>query len=339
MNVILTGGAGYIGSHTAIALHEAGHTPIIIDSFENSSPESIKRVEQIIGESVTYYEFDIRERDHLSRVFANHDIDAVIHFAGLKAVGESVEKPLMYYQTNLESTHTLLQVMQDFSVNQLIFSSSATVYGIPETLPLTEDSPVGVGLTNPYGKTKYMIEEILRDVANADKDANFTILRYFNPVGAHPSGLIGEDPKGIPNNLLPFVSQVAVGKREKVKVFGDDYDTIDGTGVRDYIHVLDLAEGHVAALKTDTPGVHTYNLGTGKGSSVLEVIKAFSEAAGVEVPHEIKDRRPGDVASCYASPDKAERELGWKATRSLLEACKDSWRWQSGNPDGYPDDY
>lgn len=335
MNVLLTGGAGYIGSHTAIALHEAGHTPIIVDSFINSSQEAINRVESIIGTEVKNYKLDIRDRASLNEIFTRHKIDAVIHFAGLKAVGESVRDPLNYYRTNLESTLVLLQIMKKHDVNQLVFSSSATVYGTPESLPLTEESPVGINLTNPYGKTKYMIEEILRDIVKSDKDANYTILRYFNPVGAHPSGLIGEDPQGIPNNLLPFVSQVAVGKHEAVKVFGNDYDTPDGTGVRDYIHVLDLAEGHVAALRNETPGEHIYNLGTGKGSSVLELIDCFSQASGKDIKYEIQDRRPGDVASCYASPDKAERELGWKATRSLLEACKDSWNWQSKNPSGY----
>lgn len=335
MNVLLTGGAGYIGSHTAIALHEAGHTPIIADSFVNSSPEAIKRVESIIGQEVVNYELDIRDRVGLNKIFEEHEIDAVIHFAGLKAVGESVAQPLKYYQVNLESTLTLLESMKQHQVNKLIFSSSATVYGTPESLPLTEESPVGIGLTNPYGKTKYMIEEILRDIVASDEEANFTILRYFNPVGAHPSGLIGEDPQGIPNNLLPFVSQVAVGKHDSVKVFGNDYDTPDGTGVRDYIHVLDLAEGHVAALKNDHPGEHIYNLGTGRGSSVLELIEYFRQASGREIGYGIQERRPGDVASCYASPDKAKRELGWSANRTLLEACEDSWRWQSQNPNGY----
>ena len=335
MNILVTGGAGYIGSHTLIELINAGHTPIVVDDLTNSSKESLNRVTQITNAEVPFYELDVRDKSALNAVFENHPIDAVIHFAGLKSVGESVQQPLKYYETNIGSTFTLLKTMEKHKTKTIIFSSSATVYGDPEELPLTEASRVGVGITNPYGQTKFMIEQILRDFSIANADWNITLLRYFNPVGAHPSGLIGEDPTGIPNNLLPYVTQVAIGRREFVSVYGDDYDTVDGTGVRDYIHVVDLAKGHVAALTNATPGVATYNLGTGKGTSVLELIKSLEKATGKEIAYKIVDRRPGDVASCYASPEKANNELGWHAEKSIDEATADSWRWQSQNPEGF----
>ena len=335
MNILLTGGAGYIGSHTAIELIQSGHSVVIADNLSNSSEEAVRRVESITGTNTPFHQVDLRDSEALDEVFAEHSIDAVVHFAGLKAVGESVAKPLAYYDNNLNSTLSLLEVMQKYQVEQLVFSSSATVYGTPEALPLTEDSPTGHGVTNPYGQTKFMIEQILRDVSVAHSNMAITLLRYFNPVGAHESGLIGEDPSGIPNNLLPYVSQVAVGKLESVGVFGNDYDTPDGTGVRDYIHVVDLAKGHVAAIEHLQPGTHIYNLGTGKGVSVLEIIQAFSEASGKTIPYEIKPRRPGDIASCYADPAKAQQELGWSAQFDIARACEDSWRWQSQNPNGY----
>ena len=335
MNILLTGGAGYIGNHTAIELIAAGHSIVVVDNLSNSSRQALKRVESITNTSIPFYEFDICNTTKLNELFTKESIDGVIHFAGLKSVGESVAKPVEYYRNNLDSTLSLLEVMQKHSVNKIVFSSSATVYGDPEKLPLTEESRVGIGITNPYGWTKYMNEIILRDTATADPSLEVTILRYFNPVGAHESGLIGEDPSDIPNNLLPYVAQTAVGKREKVSVFGDNYNTADGTGVRDYIHVVDLARGHVAAIDHSHPGVATYNLGTGKGTSVLELITAFGKAAGKEIPYQIVDRRPGDIASCYASPEKAARELDWKATKTIDDACADSWRWQSKNPDGY----
>ena len=335
MKVLVTGGAGYIGSHTIIELIAAGHTPVVVDNLANSSAESIKRVEKITGSQIAFHQFDLREPAKLDNLFAAENFDAVIHFAGLKAVGESVEKPLLYYQNNIDSTLVLLETLQKHNVRKLIFSSSATVYGNPSELPLTEESTVGVGITNPYGWTKYMIERIIEGVCAANPEFEATILRYFNPVGAHESGLIGEDPQGIPNNLLPYISQVAVGQRPHVNVFGDDYDTPDGTGVRDYIHVVDLARGHVAAIDHMKPGASVYNLGTGKGTSVLELITAFGEAAGKDIPYEISPRRAGDIASCYASAAKAETELGWRAEKTISEACADSWRWQSGNPNGY----
>ena len=335
MNILLTGGAGYIGSHSALELLEAGHDVIVVDNLSNSSRESIRRVEEITDKSIAFYQVDVCDKHALTEVFEKHQFDGVIHFAGYKAVGESVEKPVEYYRNNLDSTLTLLDVMKKHDVKKLVFSSSATVYGEPSELPLTEDSQVGVGITNPYGWTKYMNEVILRDASTADAELEVTILRYFNPVGAHASGRIGEDPSDIPNNLLPYVAQTAVGKREFVSVFGDDYDTPDGTGVRDYIHVVDLALGHLAALEHSSQGVSVYNLGTGNGTSVLELIRAFSEAAGKEVPYKIVERRTGDIAACYASPDKAARELGWRAQKSIQEACEDSWRWQSQNPNGY----
>ena len=335
MNILVTGGAGYIGSHTLIELIKDGHTPVVVDNLVNSSQEALKRVEKITGAAIAFYKLDLCDEAELRNIFADQDFDAIIHFAGLKAVGESVNLPLKYYRNNINSTVTLLELAAEYKVNKFIFSSSATVYGTPEELPLTENSRVGVGITNPYGQTKFMIEQILNDVSQANPDFEVTILRYFNPVGANETGLIGEDPSDIPNNLLPYISQVAVGKREQVSVYGDDYDTPDGTGVRDYIHVVDLAKGHVAALNHSKPGVEAYNLCTGKGTSVLELIKAFGEAAGKEIPYQIVDRRPGDVAACYASAEKANRELGWKAEKSIKEACEDSWRWQSNNPEGY----
>lgn len=335
MNILVTGGAGYIGSHTLIELISNGHTPVVVDNLSNSSRESLKRVEKITKNPIAFHELDVRDKEKLNEVFSLYNFDAVIHFAGLKSVGQSVSKPLEYYDNNINSTLVLLELAQKHGVKKFIFSSSATVYGTPEELPLKETSRVGLGITNPYGQTKFMLEQVLKDVSISDKDFEVTLLRYFNPVGAHSSGTIGEDPNDIPNNLLPYVSQVAVGKLEKVSVFGGDYDTSDGTGVRDYIHVVDLAKGHVAALNHSKAGVETYNLCTGTGTSVLELIAAFSKAAGKEIPYSISDRRPGDVASCYASPGKANRELGWFATKSIDEACEDSWRWQSQNPNGY----
>ena len=335
MNILVTGGAGYIGSHTLIELIEAGYTPVVVDNLSNSSPEALKRVEKITGAKIPFHKLDLRNEEELKKVFAKHKFDAIIHFAGLKAVGESVKKPLEYYSNNIDSTLSTLKLALQYKVPKFIFSSSATVYGTPEELPLEETSRTGVGITNPYGQTKYLIEQILQDVVAANPNLQVTILRYFNPVGAHKSGLIGEDPNGLPNNLLPYVSQVAVGKLPEVGVFGDDYDTPDGTGVRDYIHVVDLAKGHVAALKSAQNGVSVYNLGTGQGTSVLELINAFSKAAGKPIPYAIKPRRPGDIASCYASGNKALSELGWKTELTINDACRDSWRWQSGNPDGY----
>lgn len=333
--ILVTGGAGYIGSHTLIELIANNFNVVVIDNLANSSAESLRRVEAIAGSEIPFVQADVRDRAALDEIFTTYTIDAVIHFAGLKAVGESVAKPLEYYDNNLSSTLVLLDTMRRHGVKQLVFSSSATVYGAPSDLPLRETSPVGAGLTNPYGKTKYMIEEILRDYCAAHPDFETAILRYFNPIGAHESGRIGEDPNGIPNNLLPYVAQVAVGKLEKVGVFGDDYDTPDGTGVRDYIHVVDLARGHVAALRHMLPGANVYNLGTGRGVSVLEIIKAFSQACGRDLPYEIKPRRAGDIAACYADYSKAERELGWHAELSIEDACRDSWHWQSQNPNGY----
>ena len=333
--ILVTGGAGYIGSHTLIELINNNFEVVVIDNLANSSRESLRRVEQITGHEIPFIEADVRDQSALDDIFTTYDIDSVIHFAGLKAVGESVAKPLEYYDNNLVSTLALLEAMRKHSVKQLVFSSSATVYGSPSELPLRETSTVGVGLTNPYGKTKYMIEQIIQDYCAADPAFEATILRYFNPVGAHESGQIGEDPNGIPNNLLPYVAQVAVGKLQSVGVFGDDYDTPDGTGVRDYIHVVDLARGHVAALQHMKAGASIYNLGTGSGTSVLEIIKAFSKACERDLPYEIKPRRAGDIAACYADCSKAERELGWRAELSIEQACADSWRWQSQNPNGF----
>ncbi len=332
---LVTGGAGYIGSHTLIELINNNFEVVVIDNLANSSRESLRRVEQITGHEIPFIEADVRDQSALDDIFTTYNIDSVIHFAGLKAVGESVAKPLEYYDNNLVSTMTLLEAMREHNVKQLVFSSSATVYGNPSELPLRETSTVGVGLTNPYGKTKYMIEQIIQDYCAADPTFEATILRYFNPIGAHQSGQIGEDPNGIPNNLLPYVAQVAVGKLQSVGVFGDDYDTPDGTGIRDYIHVVDLARGHVAALQHMKAGANVYNLGTGSGTSVLEIIRAFSKACGHDLPYKIKPRRVGDIAACYADCSKAERELGWRAELSIEQACADSWRWQSQSPNGF----
>lgn len=335
-NILITGGAGYIGSHTAVELLNSGYEVIVYDNLCNSSKESLKRVEELTGKTVKFYEGDVRDAKALEAMFNKESIDAVIHCAALKAVGESVQKPLLYYQNNITGTLTLMDVMSRVNVKNIVFSSSATVYGNPETMPITEDCPKGQ-CTNPYGWTKSMMEQIMSDVQKADPEWNVILLRYFNPVGAHESGRIGEDPKGIPNNLMPYISQVAVGKLEKLGVFGDDYDTPDGTGVRDYIHVVDLAVGHVKAVDylAKNPGLDVINLGTGVGYSVLDMVKAFSKACGKDLPYEIKPRRAGDIAMCYADPAKAEKVLGWKATRGLDEMCADSWRWQSQNPNGY----
>lgn len=334
MKLLVTGGAGYIGSHTVIELIAKGHDVVVIDNLSNSSIEALRRVEEITGRTIPFYEADVRDQNALDNIFAAGDIDAVIHFAGLKAVGESVEKPLLYYQNNLDSTLVLLAAMQAHGVKKLVFSSSATVYG-SAPVPYAEGAVVGQGITNPYGKTKYFIEEIIRDVSAADEEFEATILRYFNPIGAHPSGRIGEDPSGIPNNLMPYITQVATGRREKLNVFGGDYDTKDGTGVRDYIHVDDLAEGHVAAIEHLKPGFTAYNLGSGVGVSVLELVRAFEEASGQNIPYEIVDRRAGDLPESYALVDKAQKELSWTVRRSIEDACADSWRWQSQNPKGY----
>jgi UDP-glucose 4-epimerase len=332
--ILVTGGAGYIGTHTCVELLNNGIEVIVVDNLSNSKIEAINRVERITGKSVKFYKADILNRDELTKIFAENRIEAVIHFAGLKAVGESVEIPLHYYTNNISGTLTLCDVMKEFGVKKMVFSSSATVYGYPETVPINEDFPLDA--TNPYGRSKLMLEQILEDLYISDKEWSISLLRYFNPVGAHNSGLIGEDPNGIPNNLMPYITQVAVGKLEKLKVFGNDYPTIDGTGVRDYIHVVDLAVGHLKALEkiSKETGVFTYNLGTGNGYSVLEVVRAFENASKKEVPYEIVARRAGDVAICYADPQKAKDELGWSATRGIVEMCEDSWRWQMNNPKG-----
>lgn len=335
MNILLTGGSGYIGSHTAVELCDAGHSVVVIDNLSNSSRESLTRVAEITGKEIPFYEGDVRDGTLLDQIFTEHTIDGAVHFAGLKAVGESVDKPLEYYSNNLDSTIVLLEKMREHRIKKFVFSSSATVYGIPDELPITEDSRVGVGITNPYGWTKFMNEQIIKDFAATIDGFEATILRYFNPVGAHSSGLIGEDPNDTPNNLFPYISQTAAGRRAEVGVFGDDYDTPDGTGVRDYIHVVDLARGHLAALERSASGVSIYNLGTGKGTSVLEAIAAFSEACGHEIPYKILPRRAGDIAACYASADRAARDLGWRAQLTINDACRDAWRWQSQNPDGY----
>ena len=336
MNILVTGGAGFIGSHTIVELQQAGHTAIAYDNLCNASVVVFERIKAITGKEVEFIEGDIRDSAKLAEVFATHQIDCVIHFAGLKAVGESVVKPIEYYDNNVGGTVKLLEAMRDAGCKNIVFSSSATVYGTPTKLPLTEDMPKGEA-TNPYGRTKSIIEDILADTQKAYPDMNVILLRYFNPIGAHASGTMGEDPAGIPNNLMPYITQVAVGKLEQLGVFGDDYDTPDGSGVRDYIHVVDLASGHVAALKAVKPegGLHIYNLGTGRGTSVLELVRAFEEATGVAVPYAIKPRRAGDVAACYADCSKAARELGWKAQYGIAEMCADSWRWQQANPDGY----
>lgn len=336
MTILITGGAGYIGSHTALELLNEGYDVVVYDNLCNSSRESLRRVEELTGKQIRFYEGDVQDEKALTDMFKEQRIDAVIHCAALKAVGESVQKPLEYYQNNISGTLTLLKVMREVGVKNIVFSSSATVYGSPEEMPITEACPKGQ-CTNPYGWTKSMMEQIMSDVQKADPSWNVILLRYFNPVGAHKSGRIGEDPKGIPNNLMPYISQVAVGKLEKLGVFGNDYDTPDGTGVRDYIHVVDLAIGHVKAINyifTD-PGLDVINLGTGQGYSVLDMVKAFSRACGKEIPYEIKPRREGDIAMCYADPSKAARVLGWKAERGLDEMCEDTWRWQSQNPNGY----
>lgn len=335
MKVLLTGGAGYIASHTAIELIAAGHDVIIADNFCNSKKEVLERIKKITGVTIPLYEIDVSNYNDVDNIFAENHIDAVIHFAGLKAVGESVSIPLKYYRNNIDTTLTLLEVMQKHNVNNFVFSSSATVYGVPEKLPLVEGMPTSC--TNPYGWTKLMNEQILLDVANANKELSIVILRYFNPIGAHESGLIGEDPNGVPNNLMPYISQVAIGRRERLSVYGNDYDTKDGTGVRDYIHVVDLAKGHVAAIEyTQTnKGTEIFNLGTGNGYSVLEMVNTFSEINHVNVPYEVVDRRPGDISICYANADKAYEKMHWKAEKTLEEMCKDTWNWQTKNPSGY----
>jgi UDP-glucose 4-epimerase len=335
MSILVTGGAGYIGSHTCIEMQNAGYDVIVIDNLDNSSEESLQRVEKITGKAVKFYKEDVRDKDALRKIFTENNIEAVIHFAGLKAVGESVREPIMYYDNNLISTINLLEVMNEFGVKKIVFSSSATVYGVATEMPLTEGMPLGA--INPYGRTKYFIEEILRDLFVADKDWCIALLRYFNPIGAHKSGLIGEDPKGIPNNLMPYISQVAVGKLEKLHVFGDDYNTVDGTGVRDYIHVVDLAQGHVKAVDwaLDNKGCEAFNLGTGNGTSVLELRDAFVKSSGIDVPYVIDPRRPGDPDEVYANAEKAKNILGWEAKFGIEEMCEDTWRWQSNNPKGY----
>ena len=336
MAILVTGGAGFIGSHTCVELLDAGYEVIVVDNLCNSSQESLRRVEKITGKNVKFYEADIRDTDALNQIFDKESVECVIHFAGLKAVGESVVKPLEYYDNNISGTLRLCDVMRNHGVKNIIFSSSATIYGEPAFIPITEECPKGM-CTNPYGWTKWMLEQILTDLHTADPEWNVVLLRYFNPIGAHKSGLIGEDPKGIPNNLMPYVAQVAIGKLECLGVFGNDYDTPDGTGVRDYIHVVDLAVGHVKALKKiqEKAGVCIYNLGTGAGYSVLDMVHAFEEASGKKVPYQIKERRAGDIASCYSDATKARKELGWTAERGLKEMCEDAWRWQSQNPNGY----
>ncbi len=335
MSILVTGGAGYIGSHTCIEMQNAGYDVIVIDNLDNSSEESLKRVEKITGKPVKFYKEDVRDKAALRKIFSENNIEAVIHFAGLKAVGESVREPIMYYDNNLISTLCLIEVMNEFGVKRIVFSSSATVYGVATEMPLVEGMPLGA--INPYGRTKYFIEEILRDLYIADNDWTIALLRYFNPIGAHKSGIIGEDPKGIPNNLMPYISQVAVGKLEKLHVFGNDYNTADGTGVRDYIHVVDLANGHVKAVDwaLENKGCEAFNLGTGNGTSVLQLRDAFVKASGVDVPYVIDPRRPGDPDEVYANAEKAEKILGWTAKFGIDEMCEDTWRWQSGNPKGY----
>lgn len=336
MAILVTGGAGYIGSHTCVELLKEGYEVVVVDNLCNSSELSLKRVEEITGKKVTFYHVDLLDEKALTEVFHKEKVDSVIHFAGLKAVGESVSKPLEYYHNNITGTLILCDVMRKHGVKNIVFSSSATVYGNPAFVPITEECPKGQ-ITNPYGQTKSMLEQILTDIHVGDPEWNVILLRYFNPIGAHKSGLIGEDPKGIPNNLVPYITQVAVGKLECLGVFGDDYNTPDGTGVRDYIHVVDLALGHVKAIKKleDKEGVNIYNLGTGNGYSVLDMVKAFEKACGKEIKYQIKPRRPGDIDACYADAAKAKRELGWTAERGLEEMCQDSWRWQSNNPNGY----
>jgi UDP-galactose 4-epimerase (EC 5.1.3.2) len=337
MRILVTGGAGYIGSHTCVELLNAGYEVMVVDNLSNSKFEALNRVKEITGKDFKFYQVDLLDKDRLETVFSENAIDAVIHFAGLKAVGESVQIPLRYYHNNITGTLILCELMEKYGVQKMVFSSSATVYGMPERVPISEDFPLSP--TNPYGRTKLMIEQILRDLAVADNRWGIALLRYFNPIGAHPSGRIGEDPNGIPNNLMPYITQVASGKLKELKVFGNDYPTKDGTGIRDYIHVVDLAKGHLKALEkvAQTTGVDAYNLGTGRGYSVLEVVAAFEKASGQKVPYTIVDRRPGDVAICYADPAKAKKELGWVAEKGIEEMCADAWRWQSQNPNGYED--
>ena len=338
MSILVTGGAGYIGSHTCVELLNQGYDVVVVDNLANSSKKSLERVEEITGKKLTFYEADLLDRNAMEKIFEKEDIDSVIHFAGLKAVGESVAKPIEYYYNNITGTLILCDVMRNHGVKNIVFSSSATVYGDPAFVPITEECPKGK-ITNPYGQTKSMLEQILTDIHTSDPEWNVILLRYFNPIGAHKSGKIGEDPKGIPNNLLPYVAQVAVGKLKCLGVFGNDYDTPDGTGVRDYIHVVYLAQGHVKAIEKikENKGVLVYNLGTGKGYSVLDVVHAFEKACGKKINYEIKARRPGDIATCYADPAKAKAELGWEAKYGIDEMCADSWRWQSSNPNGYGD--
>lgn len=338
MAVLVTGGAGYIGSHTCVELLNAGKDVVIVDNFYNCKKSSLDRIRALVSKDFKFYECDIRDKEGLDEIFKKEKIDSVIHFAGLKAVGESVHKPLEYFDNNVTGTLILLDVMRNNGCKKIVFSSSATVYGMNNVSPLTEDMEVG-GVTNPYGRTKYMIECILKDLYTSDNSWSICLLRYFNPIGAHKSGTMGEDPNGIPNNLMPYITQVAIGKREYLNVWGNDYDTPDGTGVRDYIHVVDLALGHIKAVEKveNNEGLFIYNLGTGKGYSVLDVVKAFEKASGVNIPYKIGPRRDGDIATCYSDPSKAEKELGWKAQRDIEEMCEDSWRWQKQNPNGYPD--
>ncbi|MFC5081087.1 UDP-glucose 4-epimerase [Vibrio thalassae] len=337
MNVLVTGGAGYIGSHTCVQLIEAGMTPVIFDNLYNAKAAVLDRIEKVAGKRPEFIQGDVRDKSALVAALKTHDIHSVIHFAGLKAVGESVEKPLEYYDNNVNGTLVLVDAMRAVGVKHLVFSSSATVYGDPASVPITESFPTSA--TNPYGRSKLMVEECLTDFQKANPEWTITLLRYFNPVGSHPTGEMGEDPQGIPNNLMPFVSQVAVGRRDFLSIFGNDYPTPDGTGVRDYIHVMDLADGHIAALKrlNHRKGLHIYNLGTGNGSSVLDMVKAFELASGKQIPYKIVDRRPGDIAECWADPSKANKDLGWAATRSLQDMTTDGWKWQSLNPEGYPE--
>lgn len=334
MRVLLTGGAGYIGSHTAVTLLEQGYDVVVVDNLRNSSEESLRRVEEITGKSVDFRQFDIRDKNQLRQLFAETPIDAVIHFAGLKAVGESVENPLEYYDNNVGGSIALFEVMAEYNVQKLVFSSSATVYG-SAPYPYKETSPAGIGITNPYGQTKYVIETIMRDNATSKPELECVALRYFNPVGAHESGKIGEDPSGIPNNLMPYIAQTATGKRDKLRIWGNDYDTVDGTGVRDYIHVMDLAEGHLAALEHLQTGFDAINLGSGKGTSVMQMLHAFEKACGHEIPYEVAPRRDGDLPEYYANAEKAKRLLDWETTRTVDDMCADTWRWQSNNPNGY----
>ena len=336
MTILVTGGAGFIASHTNVELLQAGYDVVVMDNLCNSSKESVARVEQITGKKIRFYQADMRKMEELEPVFAENNIDVIIHFAGLKAVGESCEKPYEYYENNISGTLNIIAMMKKYNVKKMVFSSSATVYGNPEVVPITEECKVG-GVTNPYGQTKLMLEQILTDIQRADPSFDIALLRYFNPIGAHESGLIGEAPNGIPNNLLPYVAKVAAGVLEKVNVFGEDYDTPDGTGVRDYIHVVDLAKGHVCAVKKllEHPGLVVYNLGTGIGYSVLDIIHNFEKACGKKIPYVIAPRRAGDIATCYSDPSKAERELGWKAEYGIDRMCEDAWRWQSMNPNGY----